>query len=467
MQVTRGGEPAPLAGTPRPPNGDAKVARRAQDEGVSAFEFLCQRHVGPAWDIAFAVTGQRQDSASAVADAFVRVLRPGRPARFDTPEELETALLTATRAAAIEAARRSGTDRTGEVTAAGGVDDLGDPPVADGAPDSRLPVVTAAYRSLPERWRSVLWLTEVQHAGEAEAAAVLGVSGNGLAQLGFRARSGLRERYLQAQLRGAVATDCRPVVEHLAAFAANSLPTDELATVDEHVRRCRDCEGRVADLDDLGTMLAPVAVPVPPTLVSMSTSRWKAAANAATVVSRSRLGLLSFPTSGRKPVAGAALAVMGLGIIGAAVVSGPLLNHGAGPGGLAPAAAAPTEINQTGSTGGLNPFLLSGDQSPAPPSSAPTTAATPAPTTAATGATTATTGAAGRAPAGGGGASTAGLLPSAPSPPTTSIVPALPPPVGGGGSPVPVVPVPATLPPATVPTTIPLISPSLTIPKLP
>ena len=81
MQVTRGGEPAPLAGTPRPPNGDAKVARRAQDEGVSAFEFLCQRHVGPAWDIAFAVTGQRQDSASAVADAFVRVLRPGRPAR--------------------------------------------------------------------------------------------------------------------------------------------------------------------------------------------------------------------------------------------------------------------------------------------------------------------------------------------------------------------------------------------------
>ncbi len=455
MQVTRGGEPAPLAGAPRTSNGDAKVARRTQDEGVSAFEFLCQRHVGPAWDIAYAVTGQRQDSASAVADAFVRVLRPGRPARFDTPEELETALLTATRAAAIEAARRPGTDRTGEVAAAAGVDDLGDPSEADGAPGSRLPVVTAAYRSLPERWRSVLWLTEVQHAAEAEAAAVLGVSGNGLAQLGFRARSGLRERYLQAQLRGVVATDCRPVVEHLAAFAGNTLPAHELATVDEHVRRCRDCEERVAELDDLGTMLAPIGVPLPPTLVSMATSRWKAAANAATVVSRSRLGLLSFPTSGRKPVAGAALAVMGLGIIGAAVVSGPLLNHGAGSGGLAPAAAAPTEINQSGSTGGLNPFLLSGDQSPAPPSSAPTTVTTAAPTTATTGATTATSGTAGRAPAGGGGASTAGLLPSAPSPPTTSVVPKLPPPLGGGGSPLPAVTLPATLPPATVPLTCP------------
>src|SRR5205807_2083539 len=196
------------------------------DEGVSAFEYLCQRHVGPAWDLAYAVTGHRQDAAAAVADAFVRVLRPGRPARFDSPEELETALLTATRAAAIEAARRPDTDGTGDVALAAGADDVGGSAAAGGAAGSELPVVTAAYRSLPERWRSVLWLTEVRHAGDAEAAAVLGVSGNGLAQLSFRARSGLRER--------------------------------------------------VADLDDIGAVLAQIAVPVPPTLVSMATSRWKA-----------------------------------------------------------------------------------------------------------------------------------------------------------------------------------------------
>jgi hypothetical protein len=194
----------------------------------------------------------------------------------------------------------------------------------------------------------------------------------------------------------------------------------------------------------------------------MATSRWKATANAATVVSRSRLGLLSFPSSGRKPVAGAALAVLGLGIIGAAVVSGPLLSHGPGLGGLAPAAAAPTEVNQNGATGGLNPYLLSGSQSPAPPSSVPAPPTTGAPGTTTLGATAATTAGAGgaSAPAGGGQASTAGLLPSGPSSPTTTVVPKLPPPPPLPPATLP----PPTLPPLTVPTTPKL---PITAPKLP
>ena len=462
MQVTRDGEPVQLARAHGSSHRDSKPAQQAQDEGVAAFEYLCRRHVGPVWDIAYAVTGQRREAAAAVADAFVRVLRPGRAARFDSPEELDTALLIASRAAAIEAARRPETDQTGEVALGSGVEDGGGAASAEPDSGSRLPVVTAAFRSLPERWRSVLWLTEVRHASEAEATAVLGVSGNGLAQLSARARSGLRERYLQAHLQGTVATACRPVVGHLAAFATMELPPHELMAIEGHLRGCDDCQRRVADLDNLGAMLAPIAVPVPSTLMSMTTSRWKAAVNAATVVSRSRLGLLSFPTSRRKPVAGAALAVMGLGIIGAAVVSGPLLNHGRGWGGLAPAAAAPTEVNQSGATGGLNPYLLSGNQSPAPTSTAPpasTTTAAATPTTKA-GATTATSSAAGAGSAGaGGGHAASNGVPSGPSAPATTVVHSLPPP-----PPLPTVTLPqATIPPLTVPATL----PKVTLPKLP
>jgi DNA-directed RNA polymerase specialized sigma24 family protein len=453
----RGDGPTRLQGAARSSLGGAKVARQTQEEeGVSAFEYLCRRHTGPAWDLAYAVTGERRDAAAAVAEGFVRVLRPGRPARFDSPDQLETALLSATRAAAIEAARRPHAE--GAARPAAGVDgeDVGGARRLEGEPGSRLPIVTAAYRSLPERWRTVLWLTDVLHTDINETAAVLGVSGNGLAQLSHRARSGLRERYLQAQLRGTVAAGCHPTVEHLAAFTASTLALSELATVEKHLRGCHDCQEREAELDDLGAMLTRIAVPAPPTLVAMATSRWKDAANAATVVPRTRLHLLSFPHSGRKPVAGAALAVMGLGIIGAAVVSGPLLTHGPGSGGLAPAAAAPTEVNQSGATGGANPYLLSGSQTPAPTTSAPTTSTSTAaagggstvtaPTTAASGG--------GKAPAGGGGASTAGLVPAKPSSPsTTTIVPKAPPP-----PPLPAV----TLPPVTVP---PLTVP--TLPKLP
>jgi DNA-directed RNA polymerase specialized sigma24 family protein len=456
VQVTQDAEPAKLARAPGSGRGDAEPAQQAQDEGVAAFEYLCRRHVGAVWDIAYAVVGQRRDAADAVADAFVRVLRPGRAARFDSPEELDTALLIAARAAAIEAARRPDTDQTGEVALGPGVEDGAGATRAEPGSGSRLPVVTAAYRSLPERWRSVLWLTEVRHASEVEATAVLGVSASGLTQLSARARSGLRERYLQAHLQGTVATGCCPVVGHLAAFATKALPPHDLTAIEDHLRGCDDCQGRAADLDDLGAMLARIAVPAPATVVSMTTSRWKAAVNAASVVSRSRMGLLSFPSSGRKPVAGAALAVMGLGIIGAAVVTGPLLNHGRGSGGLAPAAAAPTEVNQSGATGGLNPYLLAGNQSPAPTSTAPTAPATTAAGTATTGSTAGTTGAAGgRAGPSSGSASSSGL-PSGPSAPTTTVVRSLPP-----APPLPTVTLPpVTLPPVTVPTTLPKL-PSL------
>jgi DNA-directed RNA polymerase specialized sigma24 family protein len=453
----RGDGPARFAGADHSSLGDLKDARQTQEEGVSAFEYLCQRHVAPAWDLAYAVTGERRQSAAAAAEAFVKVLRPGRPARFDSPEQLETALLTASRAAAIEAARRPHQQGAGESGGIAGGDDVGGEAEVDGEAGSRLPIVTAAYRSLPERWRSVLWLTEVRGAAPAEAAAVLGVSGNGLAQLSHRAQSGLRERYLQAQLRGSVPADCRPVVEHLADFIANSLAPPHLAPVERHLGKCNDCQEREAELDDLGAMLAPIAAPVPPTMVAMATSAWKGAANAATVVPRTRQGLFSFPASGRKPLAGAALAVMGLGIIGAAVVSGPLLSHGPGSGGLAPAAAAPTEVNQSGA-GGASPFLLSGSQTPVPTTSAPTTSTSTAPATG--GASTATTTGSGgaRASTGGGGASTAGLLPGTPSaPPPTTIVPKLPPPLP------PITLPPVTPPPLTVPTTL---LPKLTLPTL-
>jgi RNA polymerase sigma factor (sigma-70 family) len=362
------------------------------DEAVTAFEYLCRRHVGPTWDLAYAITGRRADSADAAADAFVRVLTPGRPARFDTPSELETALLKATRAIAIDTTRQVRPETASELAGE-----------SDAEPAQRLPVFAAAYRSLPERWRTALWLTEVQRARVDDAAAILGVSANGLAQLSSRARSALQDRHLAGD----------------------------------------DLEERVADLDDLGAMLAELAIPVPPTLVAMATSRWKAAANSASVVSRSRMGLLSFPPAGRKPLAGAALAVAGLGIIGAAVVSGPLLDHGRGTSGVAPAVAAPSEINQVGALGlpGQTPALA---QAPTPSATTSTTAAASpiAHTAAPTAAPAAST-----APSGGG---TSGPLPS----PTTT----LPPPVqqvvptGTGG----LLP-PVGLPQAPIPTTLPTL----------
>src|SRR5581483_6032471 len=74
-----------------------------------------------------------------------------------------------------------------------------DPAVAD----LERTMIARAFASLPERWRTVLWHTEVEGARPAEVAASLGLTANGVAALAYRAREGLRQAYLQMHLSGA------------------------------------------------------------------------------------------------------------------------------------------------------------------------------------------------------------------------------------------------------------------------
>ncbi|GAA2902011.1 hypothetical protein GCM10020220_109240 [Nonomuraea rubra] len=73
-------------------------------------------------------------------------------------------------------------------------------------------LIARAYLSLPERWRAVLWHTEVERARPADVAPLLGLSANGVAALAYRAREGLRQAYLQMHLGSPPQHDCRPVL---------------------------------------------------------------------------------------------------------------------------------------------------------------------------------------------------------------------------------------------------------------
>jgi RNA polymerase sigma factor (sigma-70 family) len=330
--------------------GDTALVHLARNGEVGAFAELVQRHSWTAWETAYAVTGDPADAAEAVSEAFSKLLKPGRIVHYEDSQALQTAVLMATRASAIETVRRSGHD------GADGVYDIGGSGPRETRATRGLPVVSAAFRSLPERWRSVLWLIEVQGVEPAMAATVLGVSRNGLAQLTMRSRAGLRERYLHAHMQARVANQCRPVVEHLAAYVTGQMTPHEAARIDSHLDGCVECKQRLVDLDDLGAMLRSIAVPIPATLGAKALSRWKLEVNAAANVARTRMRLVPFPSTARKPLAGAALGVLGIGIIGAAIVGGPLLNHGLGGSGISPATASPSEVDR--------PFQLGNAVSP-------------------------------------------------------------------------------------------------------
>lgn len=63
-------------------------------------------------------------------------------------------------------------------------------------PPAQAERATAAWASLPPRWRSILWLVEVDRYSPAELAAGMSLTPNAVSSLASRARQALRTAYL-------------------------------------------------------------------------------------------------------------------------------------------------------------------------------------------------------------------------------------------------------------------------------
>lgn len=303
---------------------------RAAGGDLAAFDQLYRMHADAAWRVANAVTGNADDASDAVADAFVGVLQAVHQGRLQDASRFRSYLLTATRNAAIDGLRRTRRvepadmgELAGAATATLGSASAGPPEHLVAALDAAM--VASAFRSLPERWRSVLWLTEVEGMRPGEAAGLLGVSANGAAQLAVRARAGLRERYLQAHLNHGVDEDCEWTVARLGAYVGGGVAARDLAKVDQHLTGCEACRARHAELEDLGGGLRRAVLPLPLGLAAVALGRWKLAALGARA-GAAHAGAGWGAALGRawhtaqRPLLVASLGMASLGIVAAAVV---------------------------------------------------------------------------------------------------------------------------------------------------
>lgn len=119
-------------------------------------------------------------------------------------------------------------------------------------------LIASAFRSLPERWRAVLWHCVVEDEPAAKAGALLGLTASGVTSLTARAREGLREAYLAAHAeQGAVHEECRRCSGRLAAAVRRSRPRRD-AHLDRHLEQCRRCRRAVRELTDLNERLRTV-----------------------------------------------------------------------------------------------------------------------------------------------------------------------------------------------------------------
>jgi RNA polymerase sigma factor (sigma-70 family) len=251
------GTAGPGLADPMPPS-DAELVTASRTSDSAAYAVLYQRHVVAARGLARQLVRGRAEADDVVAESFARVLaqlkRGGGPDSAFRPY-----LLTTVRRVAYDRLRAEGKlVISGEMEAFDPGVPFADPALAD----LERTMISRAYASLPERWRAVLWHTEIEGARPAEVAALLGLTANGVAALAYRAREGLRQAYLQMHLSGVARGECRPTAAKLGAYVRGGLAKRETAAVAAHLDQCADCQAVYRELADVNVALRGVVAPV-------------------------------------------------------------------------------------------------------------------------------------------------------------------------------------------------------------
>lgn len=236
---------------------DHDLLGRARRGDRAAFGELWKRHHSAGVRVARAMT--HLDAEDIVAESFERILKLVLDGRGPTGAFRPYLYTTIRHVAASQgrAKRESTVDDLEALLEPGEAED----DHAISALDRSL--TAAAFRSLPERWQTVLWYTEVESLDPHEAAPLLGLSANATAALSFRAREGLRIAWLHAHVDAAREQgECRWATEHLAEHERHKLGTRDTERLAFHLAHCARCAIISEELHDVGGRLRSVLLPL-------------------------------------------------------------------------------------------------------------------------------------------------------------------------------------------------------------
>ena len=348
---------------------DAELIAQVRTGDRTAFGDLYIRHGAAATTLARQFSRSAAQADDLVSEAFARVL-DGMLAGKGPDTAFRAYLFTAIRNTAYDLARKDKRLQfTDDMERHDAAVEAADPVIAD----LEFGLIGRAFNSLPERWQTVLWHTQVEGQSAADVGVLLGLAPSAVTSLAFRAREGLREAYLQAHLADIDAASCQSTINRLGAWARGGLSRREKDQVDEHLQSCERCTALAAELSQistslrgllgpliLGTAAAGYLATLPP--VAPMVQRRASPRSGSTRVSRGAAGGVRFFALGgwRRSVAVGAVVIAGVAIaLGAGHLTSKTSAVGAS-GELVPAAiagvtggpAASSGENTTG-TGGV------------------------------------------------------------------------------------------------------------------
>jgi RNA polymerase sigma factor (sigma-70 family) len=177
---------------------DDELMERARAGDSAAFATLYLRHRATARRIALVLTASSADADDAVAEGFTRLLA-ALPRLAGRPVVFRAYLITIIKNVVTDRHRRMGRleirDEFPECPCRAEDDDR--VILAD-----EQSLVRQALDGLPDRWRTVLWLTVVEGLSPAEVGRRIGVTPAAVAALAYRSRQKLRLAYQQLDAAG-------------------------------------------------------------------------------------------------------------------------------------------------------------------------------------------------------------------------------------------------------------------------
>lgn len=236
---------------------DAELIERARSGDSRAFGELWRRHYRSAARVARQFTSSI-DADDLVSEAYARiyqrVLAGGgptgafRPYLYTTIRNLASSWGAASRDIQVDIIEDYEDDRIPADPAAWALDRT---------------LTARAFRSLPERWQTVLWYTEVEGMDPHEVAPIMGMTANSVAALSYRAREGLRKAWLQAHVSDAVASgECQWALSKLGDHARDGLSNRDRERLTAHLADCAKCTIVSEEVEEVGSHLALVMLPL-------------------------------------------------------------------------------------------------------------------------------------------------------------------------------------------------------------